>query len=152
MKPSPENNDRLEHFIHRIVRDLPARQAPQSLQLRVLAAIEQRAMLPWWRKIFAYWPLPARAAFLLLSAGLVTAVVWLVAGFDVAPARDSIAAQFGWVKGLSTIATRAVDFIQIVINAIPPLWLYGGLAVVAAAYAVLFGLGAAAYRTLFASP
>ena len=34
-------------------------------------------------------------------------------------------------------------------NRIPSLWLYGGLAFVGLMYVTLFGLGAAAYRTLY---
>jgi hypothetical protein len=35
------------------------------------------------------------------------------------------------------------------VRAVPPTWLYEGAAVGAVLYALLFGLGAAAYRTLY---
>jgi hypothetical protein len=38
-----------------------------------------------------------------------------------------------------------------VVGSISPLWLYGGAALVVGMYVALFGLGAAAYRTLYAS-
>ena len=38
----------------------------------------------------------------------------------------------------------AVDFTSQMVGSIPSLWLYGGLAVVAALYATFFGLGAVA--------
>jgi hypothetical protein len=42
------------------------------------------------------------------------------------------------------------DFIALVGRSIPTLWIYGAIAFVAGLYAMLFGLGAAAYRTLWA--
>ena len=41
------------------------------------------------------------------------------------------------------------DFVQQMVCAIPPLWLYGGLAFVGMMYAMFVGLGAAAYRYLY---
>jgi len=41
------------------------------------------------------------------------------------------------------------ELVAALTRAIPPLWLSGGLAVSAALYSVLFGLGIAAYRTLY---
>jgi hypothetical protein len=35
---------------------------------------------------------------------------------------------------------------------VPPVWFYGALCLGAALYAVLFGLGAFAYRTLYLTP
>jgi hypothetical protein len=37
----------------------------------------------------------------------------------------------------------------LLLRVIPPLWLYGGLSLGILLYVVLFGLGAAAYRTLY---
>ncbi len=149
MNPSDEHE--LERLIHQTLRDLPVRRAPQSLELRVFAAIERRAASPWWHKSFAHWPLLARIAFVGLSIGLVSAVIWLVAGYDGAQLQAAVAAQFGWARALGAVVVTMVDLIQGIIRAIPPLWLYGVLGVVAALYGTLFGLGAAAYRTLYAS-
>jgi hypothetical protein len=46
----------------------------------------------------------------------------------------------------------AGNLIALLAHALPPGFLYGGLAVCAALYAVLFGLGAAVYRTLYLQP
>jgi hypothetical protein len=49
MSPNPENNERkLERLIHETLRELPARQAPSSLENRVLAELARRTALPWW--------------------------------------------------------------------------------------------------------
>lgn len=152
MKPSPED---LEKFIHQTLRSLPARRAPLSLESRVRAAIEARAALPWWKQSFAAWPVAARVAFLIGSAGIaklaIMAVVWAMAGFDGALLANAFSTQFAWVQTVSGVFTAIGNFFGTVYRAIPPLWLYGGLAAVAALYAALFGLGATAYRLLYAN-
>ena len=52
-------------------------------------------------------------------------------------------------SGLAII-NAITSFFDIMLRNIPPLWLYGGLALFAAMYATLFGLGAAAYKALHA--
>jgi hypothetical protein len=73
---------------------------------------------------------------------------WVMAGFDGAAARAAIAPQFAWLETVATVFRAIAGSIEILVRNIPPLWLYGGLAVVAALYGALFGLGAAAYRLL----
>jgi hypothetical protein len=151
-KKSPEH---LERAIHQTLRSLPSRRAPRSLELRVLAELERLAALPWWKKSFAHWPLAARSVFLLLSVALVKlaimAAVWIMTGFDSAAYADALSAQFTWVQTGLSVARSMWDLSSTLFSRIPPLWLYGTAAIVAALYAALFGLGAAAYRTLYAS-
>lgn len=154
MTPLPDNNEKLERLVHRTLRDLPARAAPRSLEGRVLAELSRLAALPWWRKSFVHWPVPARAAFLAVSVGIVKlvlmAAVWVMAGFDTAQFRDAFAQPFSWMESGLSLIQAITGFFDIMVRNIPPLWLYGSLAVVAALYATLFGLGAAAYRALHA--
>ena len=149
--PDPE---KLERLIHQTLRDLPAHRAPRSLESRVLAEIGRRAALPWWKQSFAHWPLAARVLFLLASAGLVKlalmASVLAMAGFDSAQFADAFAPQVAWLRTGLAIAEGTREFFGAVFRAIPPLWLYGAVAAIGATYAALFGLGAAAYRTLHA--
>jgi len=150
MKHSPED---LEKFIHQTLRALPARRAPHSLESRVRAAIEARAALPWWQQSFARWPLAARVAFFIGSAGVakvaLMAAVWVMAGFDGAQLANAFSTQVSWFQTASGVVNGLGDFCSMLFRNIPPLWLYGGLAFVAVMYAALFGLGAAAYRTLY---
>jgi hypothetical protein len=152
MKRSPED---LEKFIHQTLRSLPARRAPHSLESRVRAAIAARAALPWWRQSFAQWPLAARVAFVIGSAGLaklaIMAVVWAMAGYDGAQFASAFSTQLAWYQAAASVVTGVTNFCGTLYRSIPPLWLYGGLAFVAVMYAALFGLGATAYRTLYAN-
>jgi len=154
MNPSSDQNDQLERVIHRTLRAIPSRCAPVSLEQRVLAEIARRVALPWWQKSFGHWPVPARAAFIVLLAGVVKLVligaVWIMAGFDVAQFREAFATQFGWLESGVAMADAFRDFCEIIARNIPTLWVYAGLAFIAAMYSALFGLGAAAYRTLYA--
>ncbi len=132
---------------------MPDRRAPFSLEGRVMAAIAARASLPWWRQSFQQWPLAARFAFLLLCAGIVAAVLfgmgWVTGNLQAEPLRNAFATPLGWIDLIRSAVFGVIDFVGVVFRAIPPLWLYGGLAAVALLYGTLFGLGAAAYRVLY---
>ena len=155
MKPSPGNDEKLERLIHRTLRDLPRRRAPGTLEARVLAELERRAALPWWHKSYAYWPLPVRCTFLIGSAGLakvvLMAVVWVMAGVDSTSFTDAFAPQFAWMQTGVSLFASVREFFAVMLHCIPSLWLYGIVAFVAAMYAALFGLGATAYRLLYAN-
>jgi len=152
MKHSP---DELEKLIHDNLRSLPNRRAPRTLEGRVLAAIEARAALPWWKKSFAQWPIAIRCLFLLISGGLVKvalmATVWVMGDFDRASLSSAFSNQFAWFERLRNAFAVIADYSALVFHSIPPLWLYGSLACLAAVYVTLFGVGAAAYRTLYAN-
>jgi hypothetical protein len=143
MKHSPED---LEKFIHQTLRALPARRAPHSLESRVRAAIDARAALPWWKQGYAHWPVAVRLTFFVLSAAVAAILVALIFALThsaaTAQAVSEASARLAWLELARTVADSAGSIYQ----AIPPLWLYGTLAVLAACYATLVGVGAAAYR------
>lgn len=145
----PHDEQRLEQFIHQTLRALPDRQAPRSLESRVLAGIAARQVRPWWRQSFAHWPLPARGGFLALAGGLAAGLALLgtSGSADLLPAIREFLAPLAQVRAAATFVT---DLVATVCRSIPTLWLYGVVAFVATLYATLFGLGATAYRTLIA--
>jgi hypothetical protein len=149
------NEKELERFIHRTLRELPNRRAPGTLEARVLAAVEQQALVPWWHKGWAYWPAAVRAVFLAVatavSGGIMAAGYALLAGADVASLAAETAGRLGGLRQVLHVFSWTVDLTRSLIATIPALWLYGGLAFVAALYVSLFGLGAFAYRTLVRS-
>ena len=152
---NPHDDQKLERLVQQTLRDLPPRRAPRTLEARVLAELQRRAVLPWWRKSFVHWPLAARAVFLLITVALVKVgfmgAVWVMAGFDVAQYREAFATNFAWMDASFAVLQTFADLGSAVIRRIPMLWLYGGAAFVAALYVAFFGLGAAVYRTLYAS-
>jgi len=154
MNPPPNSpRDPLEAYVHRTLRAQPPRRAPRSLESRVLAELARQAALPWWHKSYAFWPAPVRAAFFVLSAiaaaALVAGLYYLSRGASQQFAAE-FGARFGWLtRARETVAADSGTALA-VWRAIPPLWLYGAAAVLAAAYATLIGVGAAAYRTFLA--
>jgi hypothetical protein len=149
-----EPDDELERLLDRTLRELPLRRAPAALASRVLRELERRAALPWWRRDFARWPLPARVAFLVICGALVTLA--FVGGSGV----DAGIRSLHW-SGASSLST-AHQVVMLVMSAgnlaawlwhsVPAAWLYDGIAICSALYVVLFGLGAAVYRTLYLQP
>ena len=151
-KMTPEE---LEKFIHQNLRSLPPRRAPRNLEARVMAAIEQRAAIAWYHKSWAYWPAAVRSAFLAVATGVAgaatTAFYFLSTGVTATNLSGEVAEQFSWATRLGAALNGVSEFISLVIRNVPPLWLYGGVAFVAMMYVTFFGLGAAAYRTLYRS-
>lgn len=140
---SPEALERLlDHALH----ELPLRQAPPTLESRVLRELARRAALPWWRRSFAHWPLLARAAFLVVCGGLIR-VAFLGGVTAVAGVRS-----LSWAREIGAITAAAANLAALLAHTAPPTWVYEGIAACALLYVVLFGLGAAVYRTLYLQP
>ncbi len=153
--PREDREKKLEQALHRTLRALPERRAPRTLENRVMAELARRAALPWWQKSFKHWPVAAQGGFFLVVAGVVK-VLLIVSGFfqsTVASGEitQALAPQVGAVERTVGVARWIGDFASSMVNAIPPVYLYGGIAVVVGLYVTLFGLGAAAYRTLYAN-
>ena len=151
MKPmTPEE---LEKFIHQQLRGLPARRAPRSLEARVMAALEQQAMIPWYHKSWSYWPAAVRGAFLALATAVTGAVVaafyFGVTGVETSAVVTQAGERLSFFTQIYHVATWIADLAGQVCSQIPSIWLYGGLATIAALYAAFFGLGAVAYRALY---
>ena len=148
----PNDNEKLEKLIHRTLRSLPDRRAPASLEARVLAEIQRRAALPWWRKAYADWPALVRAGFFAASAVAAALVVLglIAVGQNAAVLRlaGQVAGQFAWIASAQDIAGSLAASFGAVFRAIPPIWLYGTIAAIVALYATLAAVGAATYQTL----
>ena len=143
----------LEQLIHRELRALPLRKAPRTLEARVLAAIEHQAAVAWYHKSWSYWPAAIRAAFLVVATavagGFMGAFYLMSSGVDTGALVESASAKLGLFTKLYHAAVWTADLTATAFGSIPPLWLYGGAALIAALYATFFGLGAAVYRTLY---
>lgn len=145
MKPTPEQ---LERFVDKALRDQPLQRAPADLESKVMAAIAHRAATPWWRSSFAHWPMAARVLFLVASAVFVKlgleAGALVIGPFDPVALGAMLFSKLAWIHAL---------FVSIgaVVRSLPSWWIYCGVTVIGAFYLMLFGVSAAAYRTLYAS-
>jgi hypothetical protein len=149
---NPQDHDKVEASIHRMLRKLPDRKAPSSLESRVMAELGRRASLPWWRKSFAHWPSAIRAGF-FVGAGLAAALV--VAGVFVlrqSPGAHEVTAgistSYAWFALARDLVAAAGLRVKMLVATVPPLFLYGGAALLALCYAAVAAAGAATYRAL----
>jgi len=149
---NPQDQDKLEASIHRVLRSIPDRRAPSTLESRVLAELARRAALPWWRRSFAHWPSSVRGCFFVLA---VVAAALVVAGLFVlgrSPGAGELASGIATSRAWLVIARDVVDAggfkVKAFLAEIPALWLYGGGAVLALFYAAVAAAGAATYRAL----
>src|SRR5690349_20449543 len=74
MDTHPEKN--LEELIHRELRQLPERPAPDTLLPRVLQQIQARAQKRWWQRSWTHWPFAVQLASLPLMLGSVAAATF----------------------------------------------------------------------------
>jgi hypothetical protein len=148
---NPQDPDRLETSIHRILRSVPDRRAPAGLQGRVLAEIARRQALPWWRKSFAHWPAAVRALFFggsAIVAALVVSGLLLVWYSSGAAGMAGASEPFAWIRAARDFLTSTNSSLHQVYAAIPRLWLFGAAAVIASLYALLGAISATAYRAI----
>jgi hypothetical protein len=142
----------MEARMNRVLRGLPNRKAPSGLEARVLSEISRRAALPWWRKSFAHWPAAVRVTFLGLSvvaaALLVTGLVLLGRSPNIHVFSGALENSKSWIFLARDLAASAKDRAGSLVASVPPLFLYGGIALVAISYASLAAFGAATYRVL----
>jgi hypothetical protein len=143
--------EKLESFVDQLVRGQPLRRAPASLEARVLAQLAlQQTPIPWWRKGFTDWPLAARAAFLIASYGFVRlAIAGVMSIVAFVGSREIAGTAISWVHLGVEALSATTSMCSLILRTIPPSWLYGMAVCGFALYALLFGLGTVAYRTLY---
>jgi hypothetical protein len=142
-----------EQLLGRLLRNLPLRRAPVTLESRVFSELQRRAALPWWHRGFTSWSLVTRAAFVAICSAIIAFTLlgsWAIAGVRTLNGFGALA--MSWTQPAIATMAAAGEFSALLVRVIPETWLYGTLAVGATLYGLLFGLGAAAYRSLYLQP
>lgn len=154
MNKNNESELKLERVLHQALRSVPLRKAPLSLEARVSNELARRAAMPWWRASFASWPAAARVGFVLTCAMLIAVTILggVSAYLGDRPFSEAVALVLSWINPILAVISSAGGLVAVLFRVIPPLWLYGSLAIGIFLYVTLFGLGAAAYRTLYLQP
>jgi hypothetical protein len=149
-----DSEQRLERAIGYALKGLPLLRAPSELEGRVLNELERRAAFPWWRVSFAHWPAAPRVVFVVICAALVAATIvgGVSALVGVRSLNEIAAPVLSWLQPFLAVMSSAGGVAALLVRIIPPLWLYGGMTLGIMLYVALFGLGAAAYRTLYRRP
>jgi hypothetical protein len=153
MSTPSDRDDRLERSTSRVLGQLPLRRAPAALEARVLAELERRAALPWWRLGFARWPAPARLALIACSAYLawlsISAVIWVSTSADSARLAYDTVPSFSAVRAAAQFVLFSGRIATSVAHSVPPDWIYLGIALAAVLYVAVFGIAAVGYRILY---
>jgi hypothetical protein len=144
----PEQDPSLEQFVDRTLRSLPLRKAPDELMSRVLVAIEKGPAAAWWHRTFHSWPAAAKCAFLFVATGLAMLAIYASA---LLPLKLELSKLHLDSTSAVTLFKTLTTLHSSVVGSLPPLWIYGGLALVVVVYVIAVGIGAIAYRTLYAS-
>jgi|HubBroStandDraft_5_1064220.scaffolds.fasta_scaffold320159_2 hypothetical protein len=154
MNKNIESEQKLEQALHRALRSVPLRTAPASLEARVMNELARRATMPWWQASFTSWPVAARVGFVLTCAALIAATILggVSAYVGGRPFGEASALVLAWVSPFLTLISSVGGLVAVFFRVIPPMWLYGTLGIGIFLYVTLFGLGAAAYRTLYLQP
>jgi hypothetical protein len=149
-----DSEQQLERALNQAFSGLGWRRAPGTLEARVVQELERRAALPWWRVSFAHWPVVPRVAFVMVCAALVAATILggVFAFLGDRSLNEVAGLVLSWANPFLAVMSSAGGIAALLVRIIPPLWLYGGLALGIMLYVALFGLGAAAYRTLYLRP
>jgi hypothetical protein len=154
MNTNNGSEQKLEQVLNQALRGMPLRKAPSSLEARVMNELARRAAMPWWRASFAGWPVAARVGFVLACAALIAATILggVSAYLGDRPLGEASALVLSWFSPVLALISSLGGLVAVLFRVIPPLWLYGSLGIGLFLYVTLFGLGAAAYRTLYLQP
>ena len=151
---SSEYEERLQAEMDALLKGLPQRTAPPTLLRRVMAAIESRAALPWYRQSWQMWPAALRVASLVILLSLFGGLC--LAGWKL-PQADAYASTVGqlsqWLSGvcalwnvLSVLFTAALAMVK----QLPAGFIAACLISLGLGYGLCIGLGAAWLRFAFA--
>ena len=151
---NPDYEQRLEAEIARELRGLPDLKAPESLIPRVLRAIEQSAVLPWYRQAWPMWPTGWRVAslgsLLAVFVGLCAAGWWFSHASPLAfPTRDVLGWWSDFAVAWDTLRVLAESGVLIAKN-LGTGFIIACLIVAGFSYSACIGLGTLFYRYAFA--
>ena len=142
---SLEYEKRLESEIDKELRALPELIAPHSLFLRVMAAIERRLNLPWYRQAWQGWPLPLRAVSFVILLGLFGGLCFATWKFSHTEAfAAAMQRPMIWLSGLGAILHAVSVVLGSLVLAVKQLntaVIIGGLVAAGLGYAMCVGLG-----------
>jgi hypothetical protein len=151
---SLEYEKKLEIEIDRELKALPERSAPATLVSRVMAAIELRKALPWFRRAWHTWPGSLQGLFVVTMLALIGGIcfgVWEAshtATFGLAVQKVG-----GWFSSLSAIYTALnalAGAVVAIIKQVNSTILIAFLCAAGLGYALFLGLGTMYFRLAFA--
>jgi hypothetical protein len=151
---NPHDEKQLEAVISRELKALPNLRAPRSLATRVMATIEQRQAVPWYRQAWQYWPLPLRAVAVLVLVASFSGLCFLSWQFvrtpDFAAASSRVGSLFGSLGVIWNALGVLISALFLAVKNVNPALLIGCGVALALGYAMCLGLGTVYVRLGFA--
>ena len=150
---NPDYDKQLEAAISRELKALPELSAPTALASRMMAAIEQRARVPWYRRSWQTWPAALQAAsrvvLLALFGGLCLGG-WQLSQTGTATLALHRAGE--WFSGLGVIGNifnALANAAVLVVKKLGTGFIVACLVVMGTGYAMCIGAGTVYYRLAF---
>ncbi len=148
--PSTPPEGRWEAELDRRLKSLPDRRAPESLALRVMAAVRAQAALPWYRRAWAHWPRSAQVLSLLWFSALLGGLTWVCLQAGRGELPGVIGGQFAEALSifgpLWSLITAILEACVLLLKQVPILAWVGLVGFFAVMYLSCIGLGTALYR------
>jgi hypothetical protein len=148
-----DNDRQLELAVSRELKALPELAAPALLVNRVMAAIESRLHVPWYRRPWVMWPVTLRvasfAAMLMVFGGLCFAG-WELSRTEAMASAMHRGAQ--WFSGLNTIGNLLsilANSVVLVMKRLGTTFIVACLVAVGLSYALFMGVGTYYFRVGF---
>lgn len=148
-----DNDKQLELATSRELKSLPELTAPASLANRVMAAIESRTCVPWYRRPWVTWPVALRmasfATMLALFGGL------CFAGWELSQTESALSAMHRGAQcfsGLNTIGSLfniLAGSVVLVVKKLGTAFIIASLIAAGLSYAMFMGLGTIYFRLAF---
>jgi hypothetical protein len=152
---NPDYDKRLETAISRELKALPELAAPGALASRVMAAIEQRARVPWYRRSWQTWPAVLQAASLVVLLALFGGLCfggWQLSQTGTATLALHRAGE--WFSGLGVIGNVFNALVNavvvVVVKKLGTGVIVACLVAVGTGYAMCIGAGTVYFRLAFA--
>jgi len=150
---NPDYEKQLEARVGRELKALGELEAPPAVARRVMHAIEQRTMAPWYRREWQAWPLSVRGASfigLLAAFALVCFGSWRLVNFaTLTPAARQVSGWFRLADSIWNAVSVLTNALGLAFRSLDPMVLIGSAAMLVLCYAICVGLGTVYWRLAY---